>query len=170
MWWQFFDWHKIGARILYLLFLWYGPTVPCLQENYKLNYLVLRKFRLCALSCISVSVWMPVGDLWHGVTVWKSLYVYSMNRLFSSIQFTWNCRLGCEWREIIVRRGRSRPKNLSLHLWTGILQTFLSLWHEKKKHDISLWRRAYTQNVRLSFPYRQYTNIFYISICITVIL
>ena len=90
MWWQFFDWHKIGARILYLLFLWYGPTVPCLQENYKLNYLVLRKFRLCALSCISVSVWMPVGDLWHGVTVWKSLYVYSMNRRISSVQFTWN--------------------------------------------------------------------------------
>ena len=30
---------------------------------------------------------------------------------------------------------------------------------EKHEHD-SLWRRAYARNVRLYYPYRQYTNLF----------
>ena len=50
-------------------------------------------------------------------------------------------------------------ERISSCIGSGVLPIWIVKSNVRENH-VSLWRRAYARNVRLHFPYRQYTNLF----------
>ena len=90
------------------------------------------------------------------------------------------CWLYCIYRDNIEYHDNFLDDNLDMifSISLNLVRAFKIFYSRQRCHgsivrnqeittiSVSLWLRAYARNVRLYYPYRQYTNLFYILICI----